>query len=96
MRFGPIRAVVLVLASSLSVAAAYAQNQPMSPPQPPAELSQLAFFVGDWTCTGRTLATPTGPEHATQGTVHARRFLGDVWYIIHYDETKTATNPTPY
>ena len=65
-------------------------------PAAPPELAQVAFFEGTWNCTGKTFATPMGPEHATVATVHGVKAVGGMWMNITYDEKKTAANPTPY
>lgn len=62
----------------------------------PAELAQLDFFVGRWNCSGKTFASPMGPEHATTATVHAARAVGGRWLHVAYDENKTAASPMPY
>ena len=68
---------------------------PAGPPTPSPELSQLAFFAGDWTCKGKAEASPMGPAHATQGTVHVAREIGGFWYVGRYEEKKGAGNPHP-
>src|SRR5437868_1138296 len=70
--------------------------QPAPTAQPPSELTQLDYFVGDWTCSGTTFANPMGPEHATTAKVHGARAVGQAWVHITYDENKTAANPQPY
>ena len=77
-------------------APALAEDKPMAAPKPPKEMSQLAYFGGTWTCSGKGFATPMGPEHATEGKVSIARVLDGYWYVYHYDETKTAANPMPY
>jgi hypothetical protein len=68
----------------------------MAAPKPPAELSQLAFLLGDWACMGKTFASPIGPEHATVAKVSSRRDLGGWWISFRYEELKSAANPAPY
>jgi hypothetical protein len=96
MRLGTMTS--LALASALAVAAPVlrAEDKPMGPPKPAPEMSQLAIFGGTWGCTGKAFASPMGPEHATEGSVHAGSGLGGFWYVVHYDEKKTAANPMPY
>jgi hypothetical protein len=95
MRVSLIRVFVLGAALSLAVPAV-AEEKPMAAPKPPQEMSQLSYFLGNWTCTGKTFATPFGPEHPTEATVHFVHALGGFWDAFHYDETKTASNPMPY
>jgi hypothetical protein len=71
--------------------AAPAEEKPLRP-----ELDSLDFFVGNWTCTGKTFASPMGPEHETSAKVHASKEVGDLWIHITYDENKTAANKMPY
>jgi uncharacterized protein DUF1579 len=71
-------------------------DAPAAPSGPPPELAQLAFFEGSWNCTGKTFATPMGPEHMTAGTVHGAKAVGGSWFHLTYDEQKAAANPAPY
>jgi uncharacterized protein DUF1579 len=68
---------------------------PSGPPSPSPELGKLAFFAGDWTCTGKAEESPFGPAHATQAKVHVSKEIGGFWYVGRYEETKTAGNPHP-
>lgn len=81
----------LCVASSLR-----AEDKPMAPPKPAAEMAQLSYMVGTWNCSGKTFASPFGPEHATEGVARAQMALGGFRLVIHYDEAKTAVSPTPY
>lgn len=85
----------MVAALALTPAALLA-NDPPKPAAPPPELAQLAYFEGIWNCTGKTFASPMGPEHATTATVHGDKAVGGMWVHITYDEKKTAANPAPY
>jgi hypothetical protein len=73
-----------------------AEDKSMAPPKPAAEMSQLSYLAGTWNCSGKAFASPFGPEHASEGVAHAKASLGGFWYEMHYDETKSATNPAPY
>ncbi len=90
----------LALAATPLLAKQAAKPAPTKPaaaaPAPPAELAQLAYFEGNWKCSGTTFANPMGPEHATTGSVHGAKAVGGMWVHIAYDENKTAANPTPY
>lgn len=88
MVFGTVAVAVL---ASLPVRAEEAPAMPVPAP----ELKQLAFFDGDWKCTGKADASPLGPEHATQATVKVRNDLGGFWHAGRYEEKKTAVNPQP-
>ncbi len=96
MRPSTISTFALVAALSAAAPALQADEKPVSPPGPAPEMAQLAFFEGSWTCKGNTFATPMGSAHPTEATVHASPGLGGFWYVVHYDEKKTASNPTPY
>jgi len=45
------------------------------PPQPAAEMSQLAYFEGTWSCSGKMMQSPMGPGGATTSTVQVRKDL---------------------
>ncbi len=90
-RFHAIVAVAVLVSGPL-----LAEDKPMAPPKPATDTEQIAYFAGNWTCKGKTFTTPMGPEHATEGTVAAKLGLDGFWYLIHYDELKTAANPMPY
>lgn len=87
---------VLAALFALIAPFALAEDKPAPPPKPPKEMSQLSVFLGSWTCTGKGLATPMGPEHATEAKLGAAHVLDGFWVVFHYDETKTAANPMPY
>src|SRR5437870_3074377 len=90
------RAMLAVIALVSTPLLAKEAAKPTAPaPAPPAELAQLAFFEGNWTCTGTGFASPMGPEHATTATVHGAKAVGGMWVHIAYDENKTAANATP-
>jgi hypothetical protein len=94
MKSGRICAFLAV--ATLAGGPLLAEDKPAAPPKPAAEMSQLAYFNGNWGCTGKAFASPFGPEHATEAKVMARPAMGGFWYGMHYDETKTAANPAPY
>lgn len=89
-----------IAAFALAADFSHAKDAPATPPHPapamPAELGQYDFFLGTWTCSGKTFASPMGPEHATTATIHAAKAVGNRWVHITYDENKTAANPMPY
>src|SRR5262249_35940062 len=86
----------LVLAQAdKSEEAAPAKPRESAGPMPSAELKKVAYMAGDWTCTGKTFASPMGPEHPVDATVHARWQLGGFWLRSQYREKKTAQNPMP-
>ena len=97
-----IRSILLVCASGLCALPVLAEGanakmqSPAAAPRPARELSQLKFFEGDWTCTGRAFASPMESEHPTRATVHIKNQLAGFWYHVHYQEQKTKDNPTPY
>ena len=89
----PIACAVLIL-FVFAALPAFSQA-PAGPPAPSPELGKLAFFAGDWTCTGKAEESPFGPAHATQAKVHISKEIGGFWYMGRYEETKTAENPHP-
>lgn len=90
-RFLACLIVTLLVATPL-----LAEDKPMSPPKPAAEMSQLAYLAGTWNCSGKAFASPFGPEHASEGTAHVKASLNGFWYELRYDETKSSSNPMPY
>ncbi len=87
----------LSLAAALIALPALAADAPaeMAMPSPAPELSQLAFFAGHWSCTGKVEATPFGTAHPTQATVDIKSDFGGFWSVGRYEEPKTAENPHP-
>ena len=63
----------LILATSAFTSIATAQQ---GPPKPPAEMSQLAFMEGNWSCEGKMFQTPMSPAGAMTSTADIRRDLG--------------------
>jgi hypothetical protein len=91
-------APLLVLALSALVAFAADTKAPAAPPsmempQPAPELAQLAYFAGDWTCKGKQLAGPMGPEHPYAATFSAKKALDGFWYRMRYEEKKSKVHP---
>lgn len=80
---------------SLAVACAASPLFAQDPP-PPAELSQLSSFIGNWQCTGQLFAKGSRPGHVTVAVGHATKTVGGHWLQFGYEERKTAANPTPY
>lgn len=76
---------------SLVSLAAFAQPAPMAS----SKLSELQYFVGNWSCTGTSFAMGPMPEHATKANVKAWWTLGNQWVQIDYNETKDVKNPNP-
>ncbi len=96
MRLPVMRSLVASALLALATLPALAEDKPAGPPKPPAELAQLSYFLGTWNCSGKTFASPMGPEHATEGKASFAHVLGGYWYAFHYAEVKTAANPMPY
>lgn len=86
---------VLILGAFAALPVLSQAAAPEGPPAPSPELGKLAFFAGDWSCTGKAEASPMGPAHATQGKVRVSKEIGGFWYVGRYEETKTAENPHP-
>jgi hypothetical protein len=67
---------------------------PPAPPRPAPQLEQLKFFLGNWKCSGKQLATPMfGPEHAITGTASAKLESDGFWQEFTYEEKKTKDHP---
>jgi hypothetical protein len=52
----------------------------MEVPKPPAEVAQLAYFDGNWACSGTANPSPFGPGGKTTGKVSTRTDLGGYWH----------------
>lgn len=63
--------------------------------KPAPEMDKVKWMVGTWQCTGKTMASPMGPEHPAEGVVTADMTLDGFWLLSHYREKKTAQNPMP-
>src|SRR5258708_37559145 len=50
----------------------------MAMPPPAAEMAQLKFFDGNWTCAGTMSASPFGPAGKMTSTVRTHSDLGGV------------------
>jgi hypothetical protein len=79
-------AVLLLVASS-----ALAQQAP----KPAAELSQVKYFAGSWTCSGDAPASPFGPAHKTKTSMMLKSDLDGFWIDGTVTEMKTASNTQP-
>lgn len=69
----------LALAFALVFVAATAAAQPPQMPTPAAEMSQLAFFEGTWSCEGKMNETPFGPASTMTSTAEIHKDLGGFW-----------------
>lgn len=65
-----LAAVGLFAASFAAVGSAQ-----QGPPQPAAEMAQMAYFEGSWACEGKMLDSPAGPGGPMKGTVDIRKDL---------------------
>jgi hypothetical protein len=63
--------------------------------KPAPEMDRVKWMVGTWQCTGKTMASPMGPEHPTEAAVAVEMTMDGFWLLSHYREKKTAQNPMP-
>lgn len=93
MNQGMLRAVVVGLL--LSALPARAQDKaPAPPPKPAPQLDQLKFFLGNWKCSGKQLATPMyGPEHTFTGSASVKLESDGFWQQFNYEEKKSKEHP---
>jgi Protein of unknown function (DUF1579) len=49
--------------------------QQQAPPTPAAEMAQIAYFEGTWTCSGKMMESPMGPAANTTTNVQIRKDL---------------------
>ena len=80
------------------VAAAFAAVVPCAaapdaPPKPAAEMSNLKFFDGNWTCDGTALPTPMGPGGNVKTSVMSHTDLGGFWQSGTVKSTMAGTPP---
>lgn len=66
------------LAGALLVSGGLALAQ-QEMPKPAPEMSQIASFEGNWSCSGKSFDSPMGPAGSMSGTVEVRRDLGGFW-----------------
>jgi uncharacterized protein DUF1579 len=96
-------ATAAVLVGVASLGLAQAGNKAMKPKpmtasmamKPAPEMSAFAPLAGTWHCSGKAFASDMGPAHPTEASVTAKMDLGGHWFVSHYRESKTATNPMP-
>jgi hypothetical protein len=80
-----ITAALVAAAFAAMVPAAFAQadkkaEKPMmAPPKPAAEMSNLKFFDGSWTCSGEGAMEPGGPMMKMETSVMSHTDLGGFW-----------------
>jgi hypothetical protein len=58
---------------------AVVQAAPDQAPKPPAEMSNVKWFDGNWTCAGNAEPGPMGPGGKTTSTVKSHVNLGGFW-----------------
>jgi Protein of unknown function (DUF1579) len=58
-------------------------------PKPSREIEQLDFFRGKWTCAGKQLASPFGPEHVFTGSSEDRVAADGFWHVWLYQEERS-------
>lgn len=95
------RMTILVVLGTLIALVPLALAQGGAPPaaampKPAAQLSQLKYFGGSFRCKGQAFASPYGPAHPTEATVHVALELDGFWYTGRYTEKKTQQNTHPY
>src|SRR6476660_5135632 len=64
-------------------------------PKPAAEMSQVKYFAGTWSCSGNAPASPFGAAHKTQSSLVLKSDLDGFWYNGTFTEMKTASNTQP-
>jgi hypothetical protein len=61
-------------------------------PKPSRELDQLEFFRGKWTCAGKQLASPFGPEHTFSGSSEDSLAADGFWHVWIYQEERSSVH----
>lgn len=73
---------VFVLAAAVSsVLASVSAQQQMQMPKPAPQMSEIAFFEGQWSCSGKMHESPMGPAGTATSTADIRRDLGGFWQV---------------
>jgi len=86
----------VAVGTALFLTAGLARAQaPAAASKPAPELDQLAFFTGDWQCTGQAPASELGPARVTRTGITFTRELGGFAYGFKLAEVKTKENPSP-
>ena len=70
-----MRTITSLLAVAIVTAFAVSGSAQQGPPKPAAEMDQIAFFEGSWSCKGKTFETPMGPAGEMTSTVDIRKEL---------------------
>lgn len=83
---GALAAAAFALAAPCALAQAAAEKKTDKPaeamvPKPAAEMSNLAFFEGSWSCSGEGAMEPGGPMMKMNSSVEARSGLGGFWQV---------------
>jgi hypothetical protein len=73
--------MVAAAAAVVMAAGAALQAQDMMP-QPAAEMAQIKFFEGNWTCAGKMHETPMSPAGEMTGTVSIKPDLGGFYQTL--------------
>lgn len=81
-------AVVAVLAAGATIQAAPEESM-----KPAAEMANLEWFNGSWTCDGTTTAGPMGPGGKVTSTVKSHKDLGGFWQSGMVRSTAGANKP---
>jgi hypothetical protein len=69
-------------------------GKPMEMPKPSEEITkETKFWQGKWSCTGKMMASPMGPEHPVMTTLDFKSVLGGFWIQMNFEEKKTKENP---
>jgi hypothetical protein len=98
LAFAVCLAVVFGLASAVSAQTAKKADKAspgMMMMKPAPEMEKINWMVGTWHCTGKSMASPMGPEHPAEAEVKVEKALDGMWVVGHYREKKTAQNPMP-
>lgn len=72
-------AVALVAVVAVLAPGALLNAAPEESMKPPAEMANLEFFDGSWTCAGTIPAGPMSPGGKMTGTVKSHKDLGGFW-----------------
>lgn len=63
--------------------------------EPAAQMRELDYLVGEWSCHGEVLETPFSTRHSVERALNSKMDLDGHWLLMQIDERKTAEHPRP-
>jgi hypothetical protein len=79
MKTGRAVGILLIAVAAVLAPCVLLQAAPDAAVKPPAEMANLEWFAGNWTCEGKAEASVLGPGGKVSGTVKSHTDLGGFW-----------------